>query len=188
MKIELDLKKLEKEQLSVDQYLLLCLLYYQRFDYLVSLFSRQCAYDTRDTLVGTKYLLSDSSVTVKNTVLSKNNVEKLLDIKSDTINFWEFYSKYPIKVGTRVLRAGSYDTVIGKKHEKKYLDKIKKVEQHLQAVRAIEVYVAKQKQSGKLEYLPNIETVLNNAMWESWKELEDVDGEENSNWNINNID
>lgn len=188
MKIEINLEKLIKEELSIDQYLLLCLLYHQRFNYIISFFSKSCAYETRDSLIGTKYLLSDTTTSLKNTVLSKNHVEKLLDIKADNINFWEFYSVYPIKVGSRVLRAGSYDTVLGKKHEKKYLSRVKKIEQHREAIRAIEMYVSKQRTAGKLDFLPNIETVLNNAMWESWLSLEDPKGIENSNWNVENID
>lgn len=188
MKIEIDLEKLIKEELSINQYVILNLLYHQRFDLIITLFVKHHAYALRDSLIGTKYLLSDDTVSFKNTVLSKNNVEKLLNIKSDSINFWEFYSVYPIKIGSRVLRAGSYDTVLGKKHEKKYLSKVKKIEQHREAIKAIQIYVSKQKQAGKLDFLPNIETVLNNAMWESWQSLEDPKGEENSNWNVGNID
>lgn len=188
MKIEIDINSIVKDNISPNQYILLYLLYFQEIDLIKSLYSKKEALTLRNSLVGTKYLLNNNEANFYETVLSKNNVEKLLNIKSDSINFWEFYSVYPVKVGSRVLRAGSYDTVIGKKHEKKYLSRVKKLEQHHEAIKAVETYVSKQKQNGKLDFLPNMETVLNNALWESWKELIPLNPEEEGKeWNTDII-
>ena len=56
-----------------------------------------------------------------------------------------------------------------------------------EAVKAVKVFVEKQKQAGRLQYLPNMETVLNNAMWENWVTLIDTAGEEQKDWNEESI-
>ena len=87
----------------------------------------------------------------------------------------------------RVLRAANIDTVQGLKHEKKYLLKIKTYADHEAAVKAITVFVEKQRTAGQLAFLPNMETVLNNALWESWSEFISEFGEEGSNWQTDSI-
>ena len=54
-------------------------------------------------------------------------------------------------------------------------------------VLATEAYVAKQRIAGKLQYLPAMETVLNNSLWEQWEEFVETVGEEGANWNTTTI-
>ena len=187
MKIEIDLNKLKRSHLSPDQYIILYLLYHKEFLKIKDLFSKARATEIRDSLVGTKYILNQSNIKFIDTILSISNVGKLLDIRSDQINFVEFYSIYPMKVGSRILRAGSVDTVLGQKHEKKYLLKVKTIEAHQEAVASIEAFVAKQRVAGKLPFLLNMETVLNNAMWEQWTSFIQHSGEEGANWHEDSI-
>ena len=118
---------------------------------------------------------------------SKNQVEKLLGIRSDQINFWSFYNEYPVKVGSRVLRASGPTTTLALKHEKKYLARVKTIEQHQQAIKAVECFVAKQRQANKLQYLPGMDVVLNNNMWEQWEVFIENSGEEGKEWNSDTI-
>tara|TARA_R110000868_G_scaffold248084_2_gene504466 strand:+ start:502 stop:1065 length:564 start_codon:yes stop_codon:yes gene_type:complete len=187
MKLEIDLNKLKRSFLSPNQYILLYLIYYKEFERIKELFTKVEATLIRDSLVGTKYILSQTNTKFSDTILSISNVGKLLDIRSDQISFVEFYSIYPMKVGSRILRAGSVDTVLGQKHEKKYLSKVKTIDAHREIVASTEAFVAKQRVSGKLPYLPAMETVLNNAMWEQWVTFVQHSGEEGANWHEDSI-
>ena len=134
-----------------------------------------------------KYFIKQEKVPFKETLLSNKHICKLLNIREEEIKFIEFYNLYPVRVGNRVLRAADVDTVIGKKHEKKYLERVKTKEAHELAKKAVSAFVAKQKQSGGLKYLPNMETVLNNSMWQTWESLIDDFGEEQKEWNEQSI-
>jgi hypothetical protein len=51
----------------------------------------------------------------------------------------------------------------------------------------MEAFVAFQKRSNKLQYLPNMETVLNNSMWENWEVFIQSEGKEEQEWNTQTI-
>ena len=183
----IDIEKLVDNKLNPYQFMFLHAVYYKDFSYILQMLTKQQVSDVRNSLIGTKYILSDGKETPPNTIISKSEVEKLFGINIDLVNFDEWYHVYPIKVGTRVLRATSSTALLYKKHKDKYLKKIKTKEQHLKAIRATEAFVASQKQANKLQFLPNIETVLNNATWENWEALVSVIGEEGKVWNSTNI-
>jgi len=157
-------------------------LYEKDFDNIIELFGKKNALELRNSLLDTSYLLSENCK-FTDTIISRKNVEKLFGIRSDQINFWEFYNCYPIKVGARVLRASGATSQLALKHEKKYLNKVRTTGAHLNAIKAIESFVAKQKQANKLGYLPNMETVMNNSMWEQWEVFIQPDGVEEQEWN-----
>jgi hypothetical protein len=187
MKINVSIEDMVKHKLLPNQVVLLMLLYHQDFDSIKQLFGKQLAIEIRDSLIGTEFLLSDKDTKFVETIISKDKVGRLLGIKGDSgINFWEFYNCYPIKVGSRVLRA-SGNSQLAEKHEKKYLAKVKTLEKHQEAIRSITTFVAKQKASGKLEFLPAMDTVMNNASWEAWTALVEPIGEENGEWNTESI-
>ena len=184
MEITINTAILRKNSTTPDQVFFLYLFLHKDWKSLKETFSYEQALEERNSLIGTTYVLStDKEAKVKETIISNKNVRKLFGLKKEVIPFIEFYNKYPLKVGTRVLRTKGLDTVMGKKHEKKYLSKVKTLEQHNKAVKAVEVFVNKQRQSGKLQYLPNMLTVVNNAMWESWESLIEVKGMEGKDWN-----
>jgi len=187
MKLSINVDDMVKHKVLPNQVMLLLFFYHKDFESIKKLFTKEQAIDLRNSLLETDFILSDKDIKFIDTVISKDKVGKLLGIKSDNgINFSEFYNCYPIKVGSRILR-GSSNTQLAQKHEKKYLAKIKTIEQHQEAIRAITTFVAKQKSAGKLEYLQNMETVMNNAMWESWSTLIEPIGEENGAWNTESI-
>lgn len=183
----ISIEKLVDNKINPYQFMFLHAVYYKDFNYILQMLTKKQVSEVRDSLLNTKYILSDDSVTPPNTIISKVEVERLLDIHVELVDFDEWYHVYPIKVGTRVLRATSSKALLYKKHKEKYLKKIKTKDQHSQAIRATEAFVASQKAANKLQFLPNIETVLNNATWENWEALVDTAGEEGKTWNSTNI-
>jgi len=188
MKIEIDLRKLKQCNLSTDQFILLYLLYNKKQNTIKKFYTRNEAMSIRNSLTETIYLLNkDINSIFSDTIISTANVAKLLGIRSDSIDFLEFYSCYPMKVGSRILRAADSDSVLGRKHKKKYLDRVKSFEDHEQAVKAITAFVAKKKQANELNYLPMMETVMNNSSWEQWVVFIGTPGTEELNWNAQSI-
>ena len=110
---------MKRSNLTPNQLVLLKLLYHNDIESIVAIFGKSEALIIRNSLIGSNYILSGNTK-FTDTILSKKNIEKLLDIRSDEINFWEFYNCYPIKVGPRVLRAAGPTSQIALKHEKKY--------------------------------------------------------------------
>lgn len=188
MKIEIDLTKCKRNKLRPDHFVVLYILYYGEKELAQALFTKEQAFGLRDDLIGTKYILSATKEThFFKTLISTANVEKLLDIRADKINFLDFFIEYPMKVGARILRPKNLDTQQGRKFEKKYLSKVKTKDSHLEAVAAVKAFVTKQRRAGKMQYLPNMETVLNNAMWESWSEFIESYGNEGANSHVESI-
>lgn len=185
--INLNLLKLSKENLTPNQAVLLYLIYHKKFEQVKQIFSIREAISVRNSLLGTKFILSDECTKFTETILSNDSVKKLFDLKSDSINFWEFYNAYPVKVGSRILRASGPTAQLALKHEKKYLQRVRTKEQHEQAIQAVKVFVAKQKVSNKLQYLPMMETIINNSLWETWDVLADIKGLEGAEWNNDQI-
>lgn len=177
---------MKRSNLTPNQLVLLKLLYYNQIDNIVEIFGKTEALIIRNSLIDSNYILSGNGKFTE-TILSKKNIEKLFDIRADEINFWEFYNCYPIKVGSRVLRAAGPTSQIALKHEKKYLSRVRSTEAHQQAIRAINSFVSKQKRANKLNFLPNMETVLNNSMWEQWIIFIEDDGAEEQEWNNDQI-
>jgi len=187
MKLNVTVDDMVKYKILPNQILLLLFFYHQDFDSIKKVFTKAQAVDIRNSLVETEFLLSDEATDFMETIISRNKVGKLLGIKGEQgINFWEFYNCYPVKVGSRVLRA-SGNSQLANKHEKKYLAKVKTLEKHQEAIHSITTFVAKQKAAGKLEFLPAMDTVMNNASWESWTVLIESIGEENGAWNTESI-
>jgi hypothetical protein len=187
MKVEINLAACKRNKITPDQYVLLYLLHFKDFKTIEAIFTKSYAIILRNQLNSTKYILGKPEDKFRETVLSKNNVCKLLGIRTDEIAFVDFYLEYPIRVKNRVLRAGSVDTVLGKKHEEKYLKRVTTKKAHEEAIKAVKAFVATQKQAGRLEYLPNMETVLNNSMWEQWDQFIQVEGQEEMVWNEESI-
>lgn len=186
MKIEIDTKTLISSNLSPNCLVLLFLLYKKEYEQIIQIFTKSYALELRNSLIDTKYILSGNTKFTE-TIISKKEIERLFGLRGDNINFWEFYNEYPVKVGPRVLRAAGPTTAIALKHQEKYLKRVKTIEQHELAVQSIKSFVSKQKQSNKLQFLPNMETVMNNSMWEQWEVfIQDV-GTEEQEWNVDTI-
>ena len=187
MKIEVDITNMKRNNLLPDQYLLLYFIYNKEFELIEKIYTRTYALMLRDQLVSTKYVLGKQDVPFKQTILSSANVCKLLGIRDDKINFVDFYHCYPIRVASRVLRASNVSTIEGRRHEKKYLEKVKTIEDHQMAIKATEAFIAAQNRAGNLTFLPAIETVINGAKWQSWEVLITEQGAEELDWNAQTI-
>lgn len=186
MKIEIDTRVLISSSISPNCMVLLYLLYKKELEQIVTIFGKVKALEIRNELINTKYLLSGETK-FTDTIISKKEVEKLFSLRGDEVNFWEFYNCYPVRVGSRVLRAAGPTTTIALKHQEKYFKRVKTVEQHELAIESIKAFVAKQKQVNKLSFLPGMEVVMNNSMWEQWTVFIQEVGTEEQEWNNNTI-
>jgi hypothetical protein len=157
----------------------------KKFDIIKDLFGKDKSFEIRTILTEKGFVISEKNCKFIDTILSSKMMNKLLGIRNEKINFWEFYSSYPIRVGSRVLRAAGPDSKQALKHEKKYLRAVTTVEEHELAVRCLEAFVDSQKASGKLAYLPQMERILNNNMWETWSVY--LKQEEEDNWHNDTI-
>ena len=183
MKIELNLDELREKNIRLKEYVFLYLYYYKRLDLIRFHFKKEEAYEIIRSLIELEYILNQKdNFTFSELILSNNKVTRLFGIKGDVINFLEFYNCYPVRVGNRVLR-GKSGSQVATKHEKKYLARVKTKAQHELAIKAITTFVSKKKQANELSYLPAMETVMNNSLWETWETfIEDV-GTEGLTWN-----
>tara|TARA_R110001592_G_scaffold12056_9_gene58495 strand:- start:3511 stop:4029 length:519 start_codon:yes stop_codon:yes gene_type:complete len=172
--------------LTPNQLVILQLLYNKDYENVEKIFKKELAVEIRNSLESTPYILSKQGAFM-DTIISRDSIEKLFGIRGDQINFWEFYQCYPVRVGTRVLRASGDIAQVAKKHERKYLARVKRTSQHELAIKATEAFVNIQKRANKLHYLPNMETVLNNNMWEQWTVFIQKDGVEEQDWNSDQI-
>lgn len=186
MEINLNLDELTKKCLRPDEYILLYLMYHKKYNDILTLYGAKYALELRKNLLGSGYIL-DASGKFTETTLSNKHVEKLLRIRSDEINFWEFYNAYPVKVGSRVLRSAGPTSQVALKHEKKYLARVKTTAEHSRAIAALTAFVAKKKQTNSMQYLPQMETVLNNNLWEQWDVFIQDIGTEEQEWNTDSI-
>lgn len=186
MEISMNLELLQRSSLTPNQLVLLQLLYNKDYTNIEKIFGKDQAIDIRESLKDTPYILSQGGLFM-DTIISTDKIEKLFGIRGDQINFWEFYQCYPVRVGTRVLRASGSIAQVAKKHEKKYLARVKRTAQHELAIKATEAFIAQQKRANKLQYLPNMETVLNNSMWEQWEVFIQPEGVEEQDWNSDQI-
>jgi hypothetical protein len=187
MKLNVTVEDMVKHKLLPNQVMLLLFLYHKDYASCRDLFGKELSIELRNSLVSTDFILSDETTMFKDTLLSKKHVEKLLGIRGDNINFWEFYNCYPVKVGTRILRAAGNATQVAQKHEKKYLARVKTIAAHEKAIKAVEAFVNKKKAAGELKFLPNMETVMNNSLWEQWEVFIEEKGKEGQDWNSTTI-
>ena len=184
----LDLNKLSRNKISPNQFVLLYLLYFKDWEKTKKLFSHDDAISIRNSLIDTKFILACKENTkFTETTISTKNVAKLLDIRSDAVNFLEFFNEYPMKIGNRMLRPRDSDTVEGKRLEKKYLTKVTSKVEHKLAVDANRAFVEKQRVAGQLQFLPALEVVINNSRWESWQVFITKFGTENSGDHVDAI-
>ena len=103
----------------------------------------------------------------------------------EVVNFEELFNLYPYQTpGDRVLRTKNKD-LLGKPTRdyqtlsKKYLGMIKNVELHNNVLQWTKNMLASYKSKGSLEYLPKMETFLNQKMWEKFAEIEAVNTDKN---------
>lgn len=187
MKLEINLKKLISHKINPHQFLVLKALYEKDYDIIQQVLTREQIIEIRNSLTSSIFLLSDSSTKFLETIINEEAVKKLLGLDREIINFSEWYQIYPIKVGSRILRAVADSSVAYKKHEKKYLERVKTQKQHQLAIKATEAFISKQKQANKMGFLPHIETVLNNNSWETWTVFIEASGQESGTWNSTSI-
>jgi hypothetical protein len=183
MKIEVDLFKCSLYNITPDEYVLLKLIKEDDFGTIVNVIGKGRALSLRTDLINKGFLQTDGSCKFINTKVNDAKYNTLMDVQSANINFWDWYSIYPIKFGSRVFRATKESSELAKKHKKKYLTKVKTLEAHQLAIDATKAFL--NSKNGAYAYLPQLERVINNSMWESWEVF--ITSQKKDNWQADEI-
>ncbi len=89
---------------------------------------------------------------------------------SDDDDFWEFYSTFPLKVGsggsTRPLRAQDPKSKNATEARSKYKARVKSKAAHRHVMACLKAEIEQKRQAGNLGYMQNILTWLNQSTWQ----------------------
>lgn len=106
---------------------------------------------------------------VSYTVNLRAKATNLFDVKDVDSKFLEFWGTYPVKAGTRILKAVDSDTKEGKDIKKKYLTLIKKPGMHEKIMLGLTNELASRKKDGSLVFMQLISTWINAQTWEKYQ-------------------
>lgn len=183
MKLEIDLSKCASYGITPNHIVLLYLMKHNDFDRITKIFTKGDALKMRGELLEGGFLKSDGTGKFMGTLINKPKYNHIFNIKDLDIKFWDWYSLYPVRFDGRVFRAAKEDSELAKKHKKKYLKRINSVKQHELAITATKAFLASK--NNDYRYLPQMEKVVNNSMWESWESL--IERHREDNWQSDEI-
>ena len=90
-------------------------------------------------------------------------------ISTSDIPFEELYSLYPVEDGGRKLRTVKCSGNTYDECKKKYLDKVKSIEQHKEVIRCLNLELSARRVSG--EFWPMLSTWIYQARWEMYSDI-----------------
>lgn len=169
--MEINLRRCVTNDITPNEYVILSLLNEKEYDKIAKVFGKEGAIVLRNRLIDKGFVVSDKNVKFTVTELNSKKVNKVLNINDVDIKFWDWYSIYPVRHNTRIFRAANPDAKLAQKHKEKYLRHVKTIEDHEFAMKATIAFIESQSNNGKLQYLPQIDRVLNNKEWEKWEVL-----------------
>lgn len=166
MIIEIDLVKLASRGLNINEYLTIYKIYHQNKDINIPFYSSK---DYIEQLVEKGFLKYSED---KQMVYLTNKSLKL--VGETPVDFDELFNLYPYKTESgRRLRSKEKE-VLGnitrdyKVLSQKYLSKVKNKEIHDTIVKATKVMINDYKRRGASDYLPKLETYINQHGWEKY--------------------
>lgn len=165
MKITVDLDKLNKLELTPNQW---CLL--------------ECLFLNIDTPLITDSELehAESEGYIKimpDNLVLRDKGRQLFEAKPSDSLFFEFFSKYPVKVidgrgGYRILRTKDPDAKSVLELKKKYLTLIKQPGLHEKIIKGLDNYLLNMKT--KMQFIVGIEVFINQFLWEKYLDLDET--------------
>ena len=169
MKIEIDLRLLEQNHLSPDDYIFLYIIWRKAFGYIGSIPLR----------VNTQRLQDDKWIVIDKTGVHEQYIiqDKFLDLYRSDFDkmFEELVELYPFKVGSpgrgdRILRAKDPNAVSNKKAKIKYKRLVDgRPHVHKYIIKCLQIQL--QHEKGNLGYMQNLETWINNHTWEKYEDI-----------------
>lgn len=161
MHVKIDTEILKNFRISADEYLYLYLLHVKADDI-----------DDYDLNINEAKLLSEG--------LLKDGANDEFIVRAPFFNytgidqkFAELLSHYPIKVGTRILRAKAIDAHENQQLKKKY-EQILKKNDHEDIIEGLKAELAMKKAGNNLEFMQRLTTWLNQRTWEKYQGLDTV--------------
>ena len=185
MIVEINIEYLISSQLTVNQYVMLSLLYEGKrnsFEYYL------LTYDVHEELKDLSdkgYILNYAEDTlVSNLIISREKTSKLFGY--DDSFFWELFGTYPIKVsngkgGTRALRPTSLKASLTKKMKKKYEKKVKTKAVHDHIMRCLRAEMWMRRKSQQLQFMQQLDVYLNQESWFNYEYLLEMSNEQKTN-------
>lgn len=106
----------------------------------------------------------------------RNKGRNLFEVKSDSLEqkFLRFWSYYPIKVGTRILKTKDDKSKEALDIKKKYISLIKKPGIHEKIIKGLENELNLRRKDNSMQYMQLVTTWINQATWEKYCDLEDI--------------
>ena len=159
-------------KITVNQYIILSLLYTQNYNTLNKLRDENDFESDFIDLTGQGYLLNDHRNCKLSTDFIYDRAKVNALFRSDDSSFWEFYSTYPIKVpgrggvGTRMLRSVSIEAKETQVMKKKYESFVKKdAGKHKHIMKCLDAELFIRKKEGSLQFMQGIGPYLNQHSW-----------------------
>ena len=179
MEIKINLKEIFDLKLNPTQYLLLHLKYHQSSILDQNLITALNI--NKNDLIKLESLgfIKVTSPSLLDFVL-RDPANSLFKETPDHKLFYEFWGTYPMKVsngagGYRILRAKDPNSQSAEKVKEKYLRIIKRPGKHKQIMEGLNGYITEYRT--KMQYLQGVEVFLNQATWEKYIGVRDVEGE-----------
>ncbi len=160
--VSIDLLKCRNNNITPNEFIYLFLSNHKNYNEIDRLFDEQQKRNISKVLVFRKLALDTQGR------LLTDKGKQLINAKDSDINFDEFYREYPLKAGSRRLKAAEVDTKFYKDMRHKYLGTVKTKEEHDRAIQALKNMVDEHRITSRLQYLPGLEVVINGKKWEMY--------------------
>lgn len=183
MQVKLDIDEIFKLKLTPSEYLLLYVKYHNESLLDLNFISHLGIRIDNIVKLEDKGYIKVTGFDLTSFVL-REPAKNLFNQNVDDTKFYEFYGTYPMKVpngagGFRVLRSKDPNAQSAEKIKSKYLRLIKKSGVHKQIMEGLDGYLKEYRP--KMQYLQGIEVFLNQATWEKYIGVRDVEKEGFSN-------
>jgi len=170
MLIEINLETCLENELSVNQFTILYLLFKKQYGYLESFFVESDI----QVLKARGFIIEyENSYTFEEISLNFTKLETFFNYKESF--FSELLVNYPLKVyngiSIRYLRPADSEAKKAKDLRKKYESIIKTKAHHDLVIKCLLLEVETRKRSNNLYYMQNLDTWINQRSWEQYKHL-----------------
>ena len=158
MVIEVNIDTCLDRQITVSQFAFLSLLWQKKSNTAIALIKKDAGLGASiKDLVDKGYLIASD----KSYVIERKNCNALFGLTDDQ-DFWQFFSTFPLKVSAD----GTTSSKNAMDAKSKYKTKVKSKAMHKHVMACLNAEMEQKRRSGKLKYMQNILTWLNQNTWQ----------------------